>query len=283
MGNVNSNLKKLVILAAGIFIIAAIFAGYKRKTHDIIISSTPSFYHFAQRSAEIYEKNNKKSALVESDSSDSVKTKLNLGLADIGFIVEKKEIRDFEKYKVALSPVVFAVHPSNPANNLSKKDIVDIYTSKITLWKKLSSQNEPVLLFSKSYGDDLNKYFQEYSSLSSPDTDERGMESISENTHITNSDFETVGFISKLKGSIGYASLEAVKYLENKGIKVKVLSLDNIIPDKNSIKSKKYPMIAEYWLIYKKDNPKAAEYAAFIKSRESQNMLEEMHYISAAE
>jgi phosphate transport system substrate-binding protein len=65
------------------------------------------------------------------------------------------------EFVVARDAIAVVVHPSNPINVLTLKEISDIYTGKISNWSQLGGKDRPIVLLSRESNSGTYVYFLE--------------------------------------------------------------------------------------------------------------------------
>lgn len=63
---------------------------------------------------------------------------------------------------VALDALAVVVHPDNPVSELTKAQLSDIYTNKITNWKEVGGNDAPIVVISRDTASGTHVYFKEY-------------------------------------------------------------------------------------------------------------------------
>ncbi len=66
------------------------------------------------------------------------------------------------EFIVALDAIAVVVHPSNPVDHLTLRQISDIYTGKITNWKEVGGEDRPIVLLSRESNSGTYVYFLEH-------------------------------------------------------------------------------------------------------------------------
>jgi len=82
------------------------------------------------------------------------------------------------QFVVARDAIAVVVHPSNPVDGLTLREISDIYTRKITNWREVGGEDRPIVLLSRESNSGTYVYFlenvirlgEESDLLFSPDT-----------------------------------------------------------------------------------------------------------------
>lgn len=65
------------------------------------------------------------------------------------------------EFVVARDAIAVVVHPSNPVDGLTLRQISDIYTRKITNWRKVGGEDRPIVLLSRESNSGTYIYFLE--------------------------------------------------------------------------------------------------------------------------
>lgn len=87
---------------------------------------------------------------------------------------EMKEYPDLVAFKIGLDGVAVIVNKENSLTAISKEQVQDIYTGKVTNWKELGGKDAPITLVSKEEGRSTLELFQEYFGLESKEIEEGG-------------------------------------------------------------------------------------------------------------
>ena len=184
------------------------------------------------------------------------------------------------KTTIGFDALVMVVNPKNPVNEVNQQSILDIYTKKVKSWKEINGWNEPILISSEKTGSNSANLFEQYSGLKIPGNPKKGPNGyISEDTHIANSALESIGFVGRIPGAIGFTSREAAMYSKHQGLPLKILALDGIRPDEENIINDKYPIKTELNIIYRKNNSKINDFIDFILSNDGQKLIKKQNLI----
>ena len=160
---------------------------------------------------------------------------------------------------VGLEAFVFFVNKENPVDNLSAEEIRGIYSGKYTNWAELGGANRIINPITRLEGS---------GSQSAMNSFMKGEEIAPKSPlAITGA---SIGFSFRyyMDGMVG-----------NEG--VKMLSMNGIYPDAENIRNGTYPVIAQFYAIYRADNQNEniPLLIDWILSDEGQNLIEETGYV----
>lgn len=190
------------------------------------------------------------------------------GETDIIFCAKpsKKQLEYAESKNVELELVpigkeafVFIVNKNNKVNNLSIEQIKDIYTKKIVNWNQVGGENKPIIALQRSEGSGS----------------QTAMLSFMNGTQMKKS------FQSIIGKKIGYSFRYYVESIVSDG-NIKMLSLNGIEPSIENIRNDTYPIVDNFYMIYRKDNTNEniQTIKEFILSEKGQKIIEDTGYVS---
>lgn len=189
----------------------------------------------------------------------------------------KKAGVELEVIPVVSEGFVFLVGADNPVNSLTKKQIVEIYSGKITNWKEVGGKDEPILAYQRPVNSGsqtgfLDLVMKDVTPMEAPTTQViAGMGEL----------IDAVAAFEDQPGGIGYSYFYYTTSMW-KNEKVKLISIEGVAPSKETISSSKYPYRTAYYAVVRKDEPKesnARKLVAYILSKEGQNLMEEAGYV----
>ena len=161
---------------------------------------------------------------------------------------------------IGLEAFVFFVNENNPVESLTAEQIRGIYAGNYTNWAQLGGIDRPINPVSRVSGSGSRTAMDAFMSGR-----ELGAKSI----------FAVAG------ASIGYSFRY---YLEGivRNTSVKMLALDGVFPSADNIRDRSYPMVVEFYAIYRADNKNEniPILIAWILSEEGQQIIEESGYVS---
>ena len=172
---------------------------------------------------------------------------------------ETKKIIDESPVKLKATPIgvdalVFIVNEKNKVKNLTTEEIRDIYSGKITNWKELGGDDQNIepyqrVLNSGSQTLFLNLVMKDVKPVDAPKKYRiEGMDGLIETLASYNNDGNAIGY------SVFYY---AKKMYQVPGLEL--ISVDGIMPSDETIGSKKYPFLNQYYVVIREDTPADSE------------------------
>jgi len=208
---------------------------------------------------------------VQGGGSGTGLSQVSQGACDIGMsdiFAEEKEGIDATKLKdhpVIVQAFAVVTHPDVGVESLTKKQLQDIFTRKITNWKEVGGKKQKIFLVNRAKGSGTRATFKKYV-----------LEGIEEAKGDVEQDSSGAvhKIVSETPGAISYLG---IAYLDNK---VKPVKIDGAAPTEEDINTGKYPFWA-YGHLYTKGEPSKVvkAFIDFVLSDEVQNgLVREMHY-----
>jgi len=166
---------------------------------------------------------------------------------------------------VAMDAIAIYVHPSNPVDNISIKQLQGIYKGEITNWSKLGGLSKPIVPLVRRHCENLPEVFRKiivgtwFKHEDKTDWLEvKSIEKMMEN-------------VEKFRLAIGFESM----VFATKG-SVKILSVNGVAPTAENIRSKLYP----FWRVLSlgvhkslANDPMISNFLKFTLSPEGQKIL----------
>ena len=186
------------------------------------------------------------------------------GRCDIG--LSSRDLKDDEKTTldqtvVAIDGIAIVVNPENKIEDLSVEQIGKIYTGEITNWKDVGGDDKPIVLIGREAASGTRDGFESITGTK---------DKCKYNQELTSTG-DVIQTVSSNPNAIGYASLAAIKDT------VKVLSVENVKPSKDTIQNKTYKIQRDFVLVTKKDtklSDAAQKFFDFATSKEADALIE---------
>lgn len=141
-----------------------------------------------------------------------------LKLADIGMVSRglKPIEKDLSSFLIAVDGIGMIVHKSNPVNELSDDQIIDIYQGKIDSWSNLGGNKQAITVVNKAEGRSTLELFLTHFSLKNSQI--KAQVVIGDNQ-------QGIKTVSGNAGAIGYVSIGAAEFEVKFGTPIKLLPM----------------------------------------------------------
>jgi phosphate transport system substrate-binding protein len=221
-------------------------------------------------------KNPEAQIVVQGGGSGTGLSQVAQGASDIGnsdvFAEEKltpEEAKGLVDHQVCVVGMAAVVHPDITVDNVTKQQLIDIFTGKITNWKEIGGPDVKVTLVNRPKSSGTRATFKAFA-----------LDGAEEASGIEQDSSGTVRkIINETPGAIGYL---AFSYLDGS---VKALKLDGVEPAAENIYTGDYPVWA-YEHMYTRGEPTglAKDFLDYMMSDEVQKTLvPELGYLPATE
>ncbi len=202
---------------------------------------------------------------VQGGGSGTGLSQVSSGAADIGnsdIFAEEKSGIDASKlvdHKVCVVGMACVVNPKVTVDNLTKQQLIDIFTGKITNWKEVGGPDQKIALINRAKGSGTRATFKKFALDGAEET--AGAMEIDSSGQVKKTVAETPGAISYL----------ALSYLDNT---IKAIKIDGVAPTEENICNGTYPVWA-YEHMYTLGPPAGLKKAFldYMMSEEVQNTL----------
>lgn len=209
---------------------------------------------------------------VQGGGSGTGLTQVSSGAAQIGnsdIFAEQKEGIDASALtdnKVAVVGFAAVVNPNVGVDNLTKQQLIDIFTGKTTNWKEVGGKDQKIVLVNRAKGSGTRAAFKKYALDNQEEA--HGLEEDSSGT--------VKKIIKETPGAISYLALS---YVDDN---MKALKIDGVEPNKENITNGKYN-VWSYEHMYTKGAPEGVvkAFIDYMLSDEVQTTLvPQLGYIS---
>ena len=174
---------------------------------------------------------------------------------------EEQQLAKDNNVELDITPVVnegfvFFVNKENPVNNLTLKQIQDIYSGKITNWKEVGGLDEAIVPYQRpvnsgSQSGMLELVMKDENGNPIPmiDPTDETFESTMEGI------IEAVADYDNSRQALGYSYYYYANTMFTKD-SIKLISVDGVAPTNETIKNNTYPIHTAYYIVTRKDEPK---------------------------
>lgn len=196
---------------------------------SITMSGSTSMEKLANALCEAFmEKYPDVTATAEFTGSGAGIEAVSAGTVDIGN--SSRNLKDEEKANgvaeniVAIDGIAVCVDPDSTVEDLTKQNLIDIYTGVVTNWKDLGGADEPIVVVGREAGSGTRGAFEEL----------LGIEDACKYANELDSTGAVIAKVASTPGAIGYASLDAIDDT------VKAVKLEGVEPTAENIKAGSY-------------------------------------------
>jgi phosphate transport system substrate-binding protein len=262
-----------------IFMVALAIAGLSGSCYaeKLVIEGSTTVLPIAQKAAEVFMQQNSSADIsVRGGGSGVGISSLIDGTCDIAN--SSRPIKDTELDKavtngksikahvIAMDGIAVIVNPSNPVNALTKKDIKDIYTGKISNWSRSGGSDQKIVVISR---DTSSGTFEAFGELV------LDKQKVRPDAVMQASNQAIASTVAKTPGAIGYVGLGFI----DSG--VKALEINGVVPSKETVLNNKYP-VGRPLFMYTDGEPKGLtkDFIEFIKSPDGQRIADEEGFVA---
>ena len=218
--------------------------------------------------------------------SDTHSSYVNLINREVELILSSREPSDDEKLlaqqkgvkilslSIALDAFVFIVNSRNPVPSISIEQARDIYSGKITNWEELGSASGKITLFRRSENSASEEKMKKLVMRGVPMTATR-------QTHLEVSMIGPFNALRTFSQGIGYTFYYYERFMARTP-GVKIVALNNVMPDEDTVKNHTYPLVTEVVVSYLSDLPRqgnAAKIRDWLVTPRGQQVVAESGYV----
>jgi phosphate transport system substrate-binding protein len=166
---------------------------------------------------------------------------------------------------VAMDGLSIIVHPSNKLTGLTKNQLKDIYTGKISDWSALGGESRKIVVVSR---DSSGGTFESFGEMALDKAKVRS------DALMQASNQAVASTVAKTPGAIGYVGLG---YLSSQ---VKALTLNGVMPSAQSVLSNKYTLSRPLFMYTNGASQGVVkDFLDFVLSEEGQKLVEEAGFV----
>lgn len=266
-------MKKIIL---GIALICSVAQGSFAQR----VKGSDTVLPLAQKEAEAFNKKGGNVTVTGGGSGVGIAALL-AGTTDIASASRKMKFDEKVKFQqagkspvekiIAYDALAVVVNPGNKVTELTRQQLEDIFTGKITNWKQVGGADLVIVAYSRETSSGTYEFFKEH--VLKNKNYKKNILSMPATGAIIQS-------VSQTKGAIGYVGLA---YLEKdvKAIKVSYDGKKFVAPSVATAKNKTYPVVRPLFFYFDKKNAsKFASFINFIESAQGQSIVDQVGYIS---
>jgi phosphate transport system substrate-binding protein len=198
--------------------------------------------------------------------------------------IKEKEIKQAEKHgvhpvewHVANDGIVVAVHPANPVNKLTLKQLSDIFTGKIRNWQQVGGMNKRIVALSRERNSGTHVFFlEEVIKLG----EKKNPNEFDPSVLMMPSSQAIIEEVDSNPTAIGYIGLGYLTKKEKAVAVAKDSKSPYVVPTVQSVIQKRYP-ISRTLLFYTNGVPsgEVKSFIDFVLSKEGQEIVLKMDFV----
>lgn len=248
-----------------------------KQKQKLIIGSAGANLPLLKKIADAYMEKNK-NVTVEIPSSltnDEAVINLEKGNVDVAFTtlaIEADKKKNLQQTLAAKTIVVIAVNPSVTVSELTKQQVLDIYSGKISNWREVGGTDSKIVVLSTTRGKStkigINQLIKGFIDVKQPPDAIMLKDALAINE----------GIVS-IRDSIGFSDIGAIKVDD---LKIKPLVIQGIAPTAQNYENGTYPMNKNIYILTQ-NNPSGLtkEFVNFVLGWEGQKVILDNGYLSA--
>jgi len=181
-----------------------------------------------------------------------------------------------EEIPISREAFVFIVNADNPVDELTEEQIRDIYSGKITNWKEVGGNDQPIAAYRRN----ADSGSQTYMELFMGDTPFG--ETVSSTVYSSMSDIiDAVALYDNAENAIGYSVYSYAAQMYANAGKVKFIKVNGVAPTLETMGDLSYPLLNCNYAVYNKKTvtPEILALVEWILSDEGQSTLANAGYV----
>lgn len=201
------------------------------------------------------------------------------GESDLGMVsraLTSTEREGLRSLLIGLDALVLIVNAENTVNELSRQQVIALYTGSMASWSEVGGPDAPVTLLTKEVGRSTLDLFEDYTGLRSPSRGATSGRQITDEAYEIGSNLEGITVTGGLPFAIDYVSFGSAVLLRERGMPIKILRLDGVVPTEDRIRRLEYPIVRELNLVYREETPEVLLFIQYLASSAGRRRLVEV-------
>ncbi|MBI5516204.1 MAG: phosphate ABC transporter substrate-binding protein [Deltaproteobacteria bacterium] len=195
------------------------------------------------------------------------------GLAGVGMVSRAlhPDERDLTAYTIGLDGIALIVHGTNPAQNLTRQQVVDIYTGATTDWASVGGAPGPITVVNKEEGRSTLELFEQHFGL-------RGR--FVRNAVIIGPNGQAIATVAASPAAVAYVSIGSATAAIAQGTPLKLLALDGVAATVENVRSGRFPLRRELNLVTR--GPAAGlarDFITFVRGPEGRRIVAAQDFV----
>jgi phosphate transport system substrate-binding protein len=266
-------------------IIILMLAGTTRvwAQYDLKISGATTIQPVADKIAQIYSEIYQAVVIVQGGGSRAGIQDTSHGISDIGMVsraLNTEEKKQLQYVTAGYDALVVIVNQRNPLDAVSYEQVLDLFRGTFTDWEATAGWDEPLTLVSKESGRATLDLFSEYSGLTNPEAVHDGFNGrINQSAHEIGSNLEGITLVGGIPGAVSYVSYGTASTLIDEGMPIKILRLEGMEANPETIRNSTYPVIRELNFVFQSESDKINHFFNVVLGNEGQQIFMEEQFV----
>ncbi|RMF99726.1 MAG: phosphate ABC transporter substrate-binding protein, partial [Planctomycetota bacterium] len=209
---------------------------------------------------------------------------------------EKTEYPDLVVTTIAEDGIAMIVNAKNPVKEITKEQVQAIYTGKITNWKELGGNDQPIFVVGKEEGHSTLELFLEYFDLEAENAGKAGKYSTMVYRKEGDSEFASVKVLAIGSNSeeiaqvilkpnaIAYVSIGTAESVAAKSGRIRLLALDGVEASVENVANHTYPLRRPLNLLTKGEPQGIVkQFIDFMLGKQGQQVVVDQEFVSVTD
>lgn len=249
-------------------------SGSKKDAQSVTLTGSSTVAPLVADAAKRYEVDHPGVRIdVQTGGSSRGIADVQSGLADLGMISRplKPEESALSEHRIAMDGVCLIVHADNPLPALSKQQVIDIYTGKITEWSAVGGAGGKLVIVNKAEGRATLEVFLGYTGLDSADI---------EADVIVGENQQAVKTVAGNPAAIGYVSIGTAASEASAGTPIRLVASDGIAATTTAVADGSFPITRPLQIVTSGDlSPTAQAFLDYLKSPAIDDLVAKHLYV----
>lgn len=244
----------------------------------LVLTGASTVAPLAAEIGKRFEKNNPGTQVdVQTGGSARGVNDARVGLSDIGMVsrdLKPDEAQQLQAFTIAYDGVCMIVHKSNPIATLTKQQIIDIYTGRVTNWKELGGADRKITVVNKAEGRSTLELFLHHFGL---------VNSQIKAQVVVGDNEQDIKTVVGNPGALAYVSIGTAEFDVEEGLPIKLLPMDGIAASTVNVKNRSFPLTRVLNLVTKgQPAGLSKQFIEYARSESVHDLVKDQYFVPLA-
>jgi phosphate transport system substrate-binding protein len=275
---------KWMFISLGLMVALVIgyFAAVYEKAGNVIsVGGSTSVQPFAEMLSEVFNERHPELHIEVQGGGSSAglqgvkEDTFEVGMCSRGLKDHEEPL--FTPIRIARDALAIVIHEDNPVKGLSREQIRDIFSGRLTNWQQVGGLDQPIHMITREEGSGTREAFQKMI---------MGDERISREAITQESNGTVKELVRQDLAGIGYMSLGLVNPPGATHAAIKAIRINGVEPTSENVINDSYPLVRPFLFVLgegEQPGPGAQAFIDFVLSDEGQAMLEQEGLVRTGE